>query len=187
MIIKKILAIMLALSLYTTLSADTDKLVNQVEKTEAFQVSNYEVWIVVPSDWEESETENLDLQLQKSKSNIILSAYGFLEMDLAEGQHVQDYFEMQNEYLLSKRDNIIELEPISSIDDAEKTIYSVLYSAERDGIKNSYNFFFIDFKNTDNLVWIVFTGVPSVIKKNKDSINDIISKVQDTAPLAISE
>lgn len=195
MIMKRILTMVLILCLSITLAGCLEKSVSleneevleneEIQENEkaVFRVSDYDIWITTPSDWEEAETDNLDLQLENLKADMILSAYGYYKIDMAEGQQAQDLFEEQNELILSRRDHVTELEPMTSMDDTEKTIYSALYSAERSGSKNYYNFFFIDFKHTDSMVWILFTGIPSSIEKNRDGINDIISKVQDTNPL----
>lgn len=185
MFIKKLLAVALALSLAVTFSAcayktsnsnDTDK------ETKAFQVSDYPIWITTPDNWEKQKKDNLDLQYMAPQGDIFLSMYVYYAIDLAEDQSGQSLFEIQNESLLSLRENVSEIEPTSSNENEEKIVYSSLYSAELDGSKNYYNFYLIEFKNTGDMAWILFSGIPSSIEKNRDTISQIISNVYNHDP-----
>ena len=147
---------------------------------EIFQVGDYPIAVTTPSGWEkESDSGSFDLQCISPKLDMYLSVYGFSALDLSEEQTAQDLFELQADAVLSARDNVAEIEPVSMTEDNGKIIYSALYSAERAGVKNYYHFFFIHFKSTDNMAWILFSGMPSVIEKNQDTIDEIITAVTD--------
>lgn len=181
---KKIFAIVFMLLQCVTLSACIGGVTGDAasyDTSEVFQVGDYPILITTPNGWEEeADPGNLDLQCISPKHDVYISAYGYSALDLAEEQTAKELFELQTAELFSARDNAAEMEPISMTEDEEKVLYRNLYSAERDDVKNYYQLFFIHFKNTGDMAWIMINGMPSIIEKSQDTIEDIIAKVQNS-------
>lgn len=180
---KKLLAIMLSLSLCISLSACKDGMSSYIasqEASEIFRVGDYPILITTPNGWtKEDDMGSFDLQCRSPKRDMYLSVYGYYGIDLAEEQTTQELFELQINEILSLRDNVTEIEPATSTEGDERTLYSSYYSGEQDGCKYYYRFYFIRFKTTDDMAWISFNGMPSVVEKNKEAIDEIVSKVQN--------
>lgn len=158
-----------------------EKLESQKQK-EVFQVEGYDIRIETPAGWEETDAVNFDLQCLSPKSDMYLSVYGFYRIDMSEDQTVEELFEIQNSMILDNREHVKEINPISFEEDEYRAVYSVLYSGERDGHKNYYQMYMIEFYDSDKLAWILFTGVPSVIEHNREAIDSIISNVTVLEP-----
>lgn len=148
--------------------------------TKLFQVPGYDVWVTVPSDWEKTGSQNMDIQLTNGEMN--LSIWVYSKRDLTAGQSVRDFFLETNGRLLEKRDDTRQLEDVSVTEEEDRTLYHVRWSAEKDGHRNSYDFSFIEFRNTDTMVWVMVNGMPSVIEARSESIRGMVSTVTDTAP-----
>ena len=175
-----ILSFSLCLSLSACTSGEADYSVSQ-DTRKVFQAGDYPIWVTTPSDWKkESDPDSFDLQCRSPKKDMYLSVFGFSALDLSDDP--QDLFELQTNEIMSLRDNATEIEPITSTEDDEKTLFTSLYSGEHNGAKYYYRFFFIHFKSTGDMAWISFNGMPSVVENNSEVIDEIISTVQNSDP-----
>lgn len=185
---QSIAAIILSVSFLLSACVPNIKVFGKNNEPNVFPVASYDIWITTPGDWEQQDADNLDLQCLDAKQNLYLSAYGYWDIDLPEDLSApEELFHQQNLLILDLRKNVQEIESLSTANDTDKTVYSVLFSAERDGSKNYYDFYMIDFKHTEQKLWILFTGIPSTIESNRNIIRDIVSNIKDHDPSASTE
>ena len=145
-----------------------------------YQVPGYDVWVTVPSDWEKTDSANMDIQLTNGEMN--LSIWVYSKEEPAAGQSALDFFLETNGRLLEKRDDARQLEDVSVTEEEDRTLYHVRWSAVMNGHRNYYDFSFIDFRNTGTMMWVMVNGLPSTIEDCSEDIRGMVSAVTDTAP-----
>ncbi|MDD5111384.1 MAG: hypothetical protein PHG85_02455 [Candidatus Altiarchaeota archaeon] len=133
---------------------------NTTPKENIFLIEDYDISFSFPKDWEKVTEDNpFDLQCTNSKS--YASVFAYRKIDLGEGQTPLTLFESQNEDLFSKRGNVKVISEKKVSEFENKKIHSVLYSAEKEGVKNYYYCNLIEFEDADVFAWLLFTAVPS--------------------------
>ena len=146
-----------------------------------YRLDDYGITVTASSAWEETEADNLDLQLVNRSVGMYMSMYGFADMDLAADSTPADLFETQNSQILDNRENVQLLEELKTEEYADKTVLSILYSAEREGTKNYYRAYLLDFKESDKMAWVLFTAVPSVMTRHTDAVAALIDGISLSA------
>ena len=138
-------------------------------------VGNYNIDISFPKNWK-AETDSKPFDLQCSNGNSYASIFVYYKVDLAEGQNPLDLFHIQNNDILSKRSNVEIINKEQTEKRDKKQIHSILYSAEKDGIKNYYYCNLVEFgEDTDRFVWVLFTAIPSYSLANIDIWKKIVA------------
>jgi hypothetical protein len=151
------------------------KLINKENnENQDFIVQDYDIKVTCPGDWIQTNSDNLDFQVVNKSQSIYMSIFAYMDMDITEWESVKDFFASQNQALLDKRDSVTLIEELAEVNYEDKIIYSILYSAEYDGIKNYYFINFVDFKESDRLAWVLFTGTPSVISVNRENLDSTL-------------
>ncbi|PWL71530.1 MAG: hypothetical protein DBY25_05395 [Clostridiales bacterium] len=148
---------------------------------QTYTISNYGIEVPAPQGWEETGAENLDLQLYNSSIGMYMSIYGYTDDEFDEGTSPEDVLELQSCFILDRRDQVQEIEGLETKEYGDKTVYTVLYSAEKDGHQNYYRFSLLDFKSSDKMAWVLFTAMPSDIIAYSDTISELIANITVTS------
>ncbi len=151
--------------------------IGEAEKNEEFFIEDYNIMVTTPSGWEGDFDTNFDLQCLSPKGDTYLSVFAYTYLDYSEDETPIEFFKKQNDGVLLKRDNVVTIEEISKTEFDNRVIYSSLHSAERDGTKNYYNSYLIDFYYDERLVWVLCTGMPSVIDREQTNLEQIITDI----------
>lgn len=145
-----------------------------------FFVADYPLQVTCPYSWWQKEESNFDLQCKSNDSAIIMSVFSYYDIDLSVDMSRQEFFEYQNQLLLDMRENISLIEEMTETQYEDKSITSILYSAENENIKNYYYMNLVSINNSDCFAWVLFTGMPSEINAERDTIDDILKTVKLT-------
>lgn len=145
-----------------------------------FSVKDYPMQVICPEGWWQTDADNFDLQCESKNNALIMSIFCYHEIDLPENMSRQEFFESQNQMLLDMRDQASLIEDMSEKQYADKKIASVLYSAENEGHKNYYYMNLVSIDNSDYFAWVLFTGMPSEINAQRDTIDEILQTIKLT-------
>lgn len=137
-------------------------------------IEDYDVSFTFSNDWEKVIAE-IPFDLQCTNGDAYASIFTYHKIDLTEEQTPADIFNIQNDDILSRRDNTIKVSEEEMYEFENKLIHSVLYSGEKDGRKNYYYFNLIEFKDADVFAWVLFSASPSYSLNNIDEWNAIIT------------
>ena len=55
-----------------------------------------------------------------------------------------------------------------------------MYSAERDGTKNYYGSYLIDFPEEETFAWVLITATPSYFESNRETLHNIVCSLAIT-------
>lgn len=135
---------------------------------EVFSINNYDLQITADSTFREKTGGSFDLQITNDDAYISIMAYKYI--DLPEDTTPLDVYDAQNEDLLSKRTAVTVIEEAKT----ESSITQALYSAERDGVKNYYGSYLVDFPEEETFAWVLVTAAPSYFERNREYLNDIV-------------
>ena len=92
----------------------------------------------------------------------------------------RDVFDVQNNELLSKRDAVEEVEAPTTQSLPHCQVIRALYTAERDGSKNYYETYLLDFPESQILAWVLVTATPSYATSHRDYLSDIVFSLTPT-------
>ena len=137
-----------------------------------FSIDNYNLQITADSTFSQENDSNFDLQITNDKSYI--SIFAFKYIDLSKEQTPLDIFDKQNEDIFSRRTEVNLIEETKSQSFSNHTITQALYSAEKDGVKNYYAPYLIDFPEDDVFAWVLITATPSYLIDNREYLNNIV-------------
>lgn len=149
-----------------------------VPEEKVFSVDDYQLQITADSTYREATGGSFDLQITNNKTYISIMAYKY--MDLPTDVTPQKVFDMQNEELFSKREAVKRIEEAKTQKTEQYTITQALYSAEKDGAKNYYATYLIDFADAETFAWILVTAAPSYLTANRDYLHNIVCSLTVT-------
>ncbi|MCH5345391.1 MAG: hypothetical protein J1E64_15295 [Acetatifactor sp.] len=153
---------------------------SQAPLTQTYEIPYYNMSFTLPKDWEERDSTPYDLQCYNGSA--YFSVFAFLDIDLGENSEPYDYYVAQREDLFSKRDNVAQVEEAVYKSYEDKVVMTELWSAERDGLKNYYYCCLVDFLPDDQgFAWVIFTGVPSYVSREKDTFDEILASAKYTS------
>ena len=153
---------------------DTYSLTKQTETV--FSIDSYNLQITADNAFHQEPISNFDLQLTNRNSYISIMAYKYI--DLANNSTPLDIYDMQNEDLFSRRENVTIIEDVEVQSLPQAVVTQTTYSAEREGIKNYYVSYLIDFPNAETFAWVLVTAVPSYIDNNRAYLNNIVCSLE---------
>ncbi len=162
---------MLGVALNTVIAVSSTE--SQEEK---FVIDYYDIVVPTEGDWKDvTEGKPFDLQLHDGNSYYSVMAYKYV--DLAEGQTPEDIYEWHNEDIMGKRDNsqLITADIVTKMDG--KCITKRMYSAERDGNKNYYVSYLVDFEEEETFAWVLVTATPTTMMKNSDKYHKMVENM----------
>lgn len=143
-----------------------------------FAVDGYALQITADSSFREDTGGSFDLQITNDKSYVSIMAYNYA--DLPEGTTARDVFDVQNNELLSKRDAVEEVEAPTTQSLPHCQVIRALYTAERDGSKNYYESYLLDFPESQILAWVLVTATTTYMPGHRDYLSNIVFSLTPT-------
>ena len=137
-----------------------------------FAIDSYQLQITADSSFQEKTSGSFDLQITNGSSYISIMAYRY--MDLPDSVTPLDVYDMQNEDLLGKRTAVAVMEETKTETVSRHTVTQTLYSAEKDGVKNYYASYLIDFSEEETLAWVLVSATPSYLTDNREYLDNIV-------------
>lgn len=146
------------------------------EPTEmVFAIDGYDLQIKADSSFSEKTEGDFDLQI--TNGDCYISIMAFKRIDISDSLTPLDVFDMQNETLFGQRSAVKVIEDAKTQALPEKSITNALYSAEKDGVKNYYATYLIDFTDGEVFVWALVSAMPSYLDENKEYLHNIVCSV----------
>ena len=137
-----------------------------------FPIDTYQLKITADSTFSEKTGGSFDLQITNGSTYVSVMAYKHI--DLPTGLTPQDVWGKQNEQLFGKRENVATVEETKTESTAQKSITHALYSAEKDGVKNYYASYLVDFPAEQTFAWVLVTAMPSYFVENQAYLHNIV-------------
>lgn len=160
--------------------SNSNSIEQSTSNSSEFRVEDYPIQITCPDGWWQDESANFDLKCYNEDSSLGMSIFCYYEEDLSEDMTKTEYFVLQNQQLLDNRMNAGLIEEMTERQYRDKTITSVVYSAESDGTKNYYYFNLVSITDSDCFLWVLFNGMPSDIKADRDALDEILQAIKLT-------
>lgn len=172
---KKLLAFFLALGMMCaiagcSLSEDVLSAIQPQEKI--FLLEDYDLQIVADSTFEDKTGGSFDLQITNDNAYVSIMAYPYI--DLPEGTTPLDVLELQNNDIISKRDNVSVVEERKTQAISQGEVTYMVYSAQKDGVKNYYATYLVDFPEAEICAWVLVTATPSYYTGHTDYLHNIV-------------
>lgn len=156
-------------------AAQDDNAIYTENGGKVLKAGDYDIWLTVPTDWEERESDNLDFSC--TNGDLQLSMFVFDGSFLDDEETPRAVFIEQNYNLFQNRDNV---EMLSSQETVEsgRHITSEFYTAKREGYeKNQYCTYLVEFDDSDMFVWVCINGLPEDIREERTRIDGIIRSI----------
>jgi len=147
-------------------------------KETIFLIEDYKLQITANSTYREETGGEFDLQITNSKTYISIMAYSY--EDLPEDTTALEVFDIKNEDIFSRRDDVKTIEEPQTNQYPERTVKQALYSANKDGKSNYYLIYLIDFPEEEKFAWIIVTATPTYFSKNRGTLQDIVLSLRIT-------
>ena len=166
---KKVMAAVLVICLLFTASGCSalDSAASLLAPTEkVFSLESYHLQLTADSTFEEKTGGSFDLQITNNKAYISVMAYQYI--DLPQDVTPMDVYRAQNEDLFGKRTNV------TVIEEAET---QAIHSAEKDGVKNYYATYLMDFPEEETFAWVLITATPSYFEENRTYLQNIANSL----------
>lgn len=151
------------------------------DEQQVMTADGYGIQVTLSGEWSRQEDTAFDLQCVYSDEEAYASFFYYYYIDMLEGTTAEDIFEIQNQDIIDKRDNVKIVEDVSERTSGDKTIRSIVFSAERNGSKNYYYANLVEFgKEADQFAWVLFTSIPSDMEQNRAEYNQILDSMEYT-------
>ena len=98
----------------------------------------------------------------------------FKYIDLSEDLTPAKVYEMQNEEVFNRRESVKEIEEDKAPALSGSAVKMALYSAEKDGAKNYYATYLVDFPDKETFAWVLITAMPSYLTENREYLHNIV-------------
>ena len=141
-------------------------------KETVFPIDSYHLQITADSTFSQNTGGSFDLQITNGSAYISIMAYKYI--DLPTGLTPLDVLKKQNEDLFSKRNNVTTVEDVKTQSTSQQSITHALFSAERDGVKNYYASYLVDFPAEQTFAWVLVTATPSYFVENQEYLHNIV-------------
>ena len=148
--------------------------VSTIEQT-VFAVPNSPVELRFPSGWHKNpEKHPYDLQCFSKDDSLNTGVFLYTKADVDELGGAGSILQAQIADLQSKRENFTVLEEMEKIKLPDKTLNTVVYSGEKDSLKNHYRFSLIEFAgNPDYVLVVTQVARPSHWTRDKLILDEI--------------
>ena len=150
---------------------------NTAEPT-VFSIDDYGLQLTADSTFREKTGGSFDLQITNGKAYVSIMAYKYI--DLPADTTPLDVYETQNADLFGKREAVTAIEADKTQAVSHGTMTYALYSAQRDGVKNYYATYMMDFPEDETFAWVLITATPSYLDANRDSLHSIVCSLAPT-------
>ena len=173
---RKMIAVVMAVCVLFSLAGcsaleDATAIVRPKEKV--FSIDTYHLQITADTTFQEKTGGNSwDLQITNGDAYISVMAYKYI--DLPQDVTPADVYDMQNQDIFSKRDNVATVEETMTQTLPGCKVTYGMYSAEKDGGKNYYASYLMDFADAETFAWVLVTAVPSYMEENKETLHNIV-------------
>lgn len=147
-----------------------------IPQKKVFTIDAYNLQITANSTFYESTDGELDIQITNDKARISVFAYCY--DDLSQNITPLDIYELQNEELFNKRDNVTIIENAETQSFENRSVTKALFSGERNNVKNYYAAYLIDFPNEEVCAWVLVTSAPSHFKAKREYYNSIVCSLK---------
>ena len=178
---KKAFVILLAVCILLSAagcSAPNSPLTPATPTEKVFSIDTYHMQITADSDFSEKTGGSFDLQITNDKCYISVMAYKYA--DLPDGTTPLDVYDIQNEDLFNRRDNVYQVEGKQTQTLSRGTAAYALFSAEKDGVKNYYATYLVDFPHAEVLAWVLITAAPSYLDSSREYLHNIVCSLTTT-------
>lgn len=139
------------------------------------KAGDYDIWLTVPADWQERESDNLDFSC--TNGDLQLSMFVFDSSYLDDETTPLAIFIDQNYRLFRNRDNVEMLSSQETVENG-KHITNEVYTAQREGYEeNQYCTYLVEFDDSDMFVWVCINGLPEDVRVKKTQIDRIIRSI----------
>ena len=91
-----------------------------------------------------------------------------------------DVYETQNADLFGKREAVTAIEADKTQALSHGTMTYALYSAQRDGVKNYYATYMMDFPEDETFAWVLISATPSYYTNNTEYLHNIVCSLAPT-------
>ena len=145
---------------------------------------DYDYSVQFPSGWEKLENDNFDLRCSLNDGEQHALFWVYNDLDLSKDSTRNSIYKEGIDNILSARQNVELIEDEKTATTGNKTITTILYSAEKESTKFYYYYCLVEIEGTDDYFWVLFTAIPSVAQKNIDKWNSITESI---APVTKSE
>lgn len=136
-----------------------------------FSVDLYHLQITADSTFQEKTGGSFDLQITNNNAYISVMAYKYI--DLSEDLTPLKVYDMQNKDLFSRRSAVTVIEEETTQSLGKYVVKQALHSAEKDGIKNYYGTYLVDFPEQKTFAWVLITAMPSYFENNREYLQNI--------------
>lgn len=152
-------------------------------KEVTFNIEKYGITVIGNDNFEESTSGSWDLQITNQKVNISIMVFNIDE--IVEDGTQKSIYDLQNKDLLSKRENTTTAEAETITQMSDKKITKTVFSGDRDGIKNYYASYLIEFSNSETFAWGLINGTPEDIGEDLRALEEILlsAKIENNTEL----
>ena len=144
-----------------------------------------QIELSIPGGWFANEAEHpYDLQYIAPRQTMNTGVFVYDSGEFQEGMTPQEVFQFHLEDLGSKRTNFTALSPQATKVIEDKTITSALFSGEKDGEENYYQFTLIEFADdTDLFLVLLQVSLPENWGANQPTLSAIAHSVKWLPPV----
>jgi len=135
---------------------------------EIFVLPGYGLEITADSNFYENTGGSFDLQITNDKCYVSVMAYHYADLPLDTTTY--DAYEIQNEDLFGKRDEVTVIEETKT----QGTITYGVHSAKKDGVENYYATYLLDFPESEIFAWVLITSTPTYYMNNTEYLHNIV-------------
>lgn len=144
-----------------------------------FSVEAYGLQLTADTSFAEATAGEFDLQIKNDYAYISIMAYRYT--DLSEELTPLQAFQMQNEDIFSRREEVQLLEEEKTESFSDHTLTKALYSAKRDGVKNHYAMYLVDFPEKEIFAWVLVSAMPVDMESEGETLHKIVSSLKPIA------
>ena len=153
-------------------------LVKESPQSKIFAVESYHLQITADGSFSEKTGGSFDLQITNNKSYISIMAFQYI--DLPQDSTPLDVYDAQNNDLFSKREKVTVVEKSKTQTITQGTATYGVYSAEKDGTKNYYATYLMDFPEKETFAWVLISATPSYYTNNTEYLHNIVCSLAPT-------
>lgn len=172
-----ILYVLFCLAQIMMTQSDTKEVVSQ---NTSYTVTGFEFTVEADENWTEVVvTEPYDLKLSNEAEDLNFYVMANKKMDLVDDLDCDDLQKLKMDDLMSKIDSPEEVEQSKLVlNNKNKVIYSSLYLGETDYAKVYFYSFGVYLPESEEMLWVLVTGLPSGVLANKDMIEKMVMEIR---------
>lgn len=147
-------------------------------KTPNYRIENYELDLVIPSGWTQTEESWYDLELHKGDATILVRAYIPLDF-MDEMLDLEELFTLDTDHLLMQKEDVQVKEEKKTFESDGKDISTTLYTAKDGDETLQYLCCQVEFNNDGQTVaWVAFIADEKTMDKNRKTYETILKDMK---------